>query len=94
MQAEPLDERLEVGLDLGEALRREVDEVHLVHGDDDVRDREDRRDVGVAPRLLDDALARVEQDHRDVRRRRAGDHVARVLHVPGRVGELEAAARR
>ena len=45
-------------------------------------------------RLLDDALARVEQDHGDVGGRGAGDHVARVLHVPGRVGELEAAARR
>ena len=29
----------EVGLDLGEALGREVDEIHLVHRDDDVRDR-------------------------------------------------------
>ena len=87
-------ERLKVGLDLAEALLGEVDEVHLVHGDDDVRDREDRGDVGVAARLLDHALARVEQDHRDVRGRGAGDHVARVLHVPGRVGELEAAARR
>ena len=50
-------------------------------------------DVAVPPRLLDDALARVEQDHGDVRGRGAGDHVARVLHVPGRVGELEAAPR-
>ena len=34
------------------------------------------------------------EDHRDVGGRGAGDHVARVLDVPGRVGELEAAARR
>jgi hypothetical protein len=54
----------------------------------------DRRDVGVAARLLDHALARVEQDDRDVGGRGAGDHVARVLDVPGRVGELEAAPRR
>ena len=56
--------------------------------------REDRRDVRVAARLLDDAVARVDEDDREVRRRGAGDHVARVLHVARRVGELEAAARR
>ena len=51
-------------------------------------------DVRVAARLLDHALARIDEDHRDVGGRCAGDHVARVLHVTGRVGELEAAARR
>jgi hypothetical protein len=60
VQTEPLRERLEVGLDLAEALLREVDEIHLVHGHDDVRDREDRRDVAVPARLLDHALARVQ----------------------------------
>ena len=55
---------------------------------------EDRRDVRVAARLLDHALACVDEDDRDVRRRRPRDHVAGVLDVPGRVGELEAAARR
>ena len=44
---------------------------------------EDRGDVGVAARLLDHALARVEQDDRHVGGRGAGDHVARVLDVPG-----------
>ena len=80
--------------DLVEARLREVDEIHLVHGEDDVRDLEDRCDVRVPARLLDDALTRVEEDHGDVRGRRAGDHVARVLDVTRRVGELEAAARR
>ena len=41
-----------------------------------------------------DALARVDEDHRDVGGRGARDHVARVLHVARRVGELEAAPRR
>ena len=41
-----------------------------------------------------DALARVDEDDRQVGGRGARDHVARVLDVPGRVGELEAAARR
>ena len=84
----------ELARDLVEALLGEVDEVHLVDRVHDVRQLEHRRDVGVAAGLLDHALARVDEDHRDVGGRRAGDHVARVLHVAGRVGELEAAARR
>jgi hypothetical protein len=87
-------ERLEILHDLVVPLLRPVDEVHLVHGDGDVRDAEDRRDVRVAARLLDDAVARVDEDDGDVRGRRAGDHVARVLHVARSVGQLEAAARR
>ncbi len=81
----------EVELDRAESRLVEVDEVHLVDGEDDVGDAEHRGDVGVPLGLLDDALARVEQDDRDVGRRGAGDHVAGVLDVPGRVGELEAA---
>ena len=87
-------ERLEVACDLVVALLRPVDEIHLVDGDRDVRHAQDRRDVGVAARLLDDAVARVDEDHRDVGGRGARHHVARVLHVARRVGELEAAARR
>ena len=66
-----------------------VDQVHLVDADDDVRDAQQRGDVGVAPGLLDDALARVDEDDRQVGGRGAGDHVARVLHVAGRVGDDE-----
>ncbi len=47
----------------------------------------------MSARLLDDALPRVDEDHRDIRGRGAGDHVARVLDMPGRVGELKPAAR-
>ena len=93
-QPEPLARLAQLLLDLAEALLGEADEIHLVHRDDDVRDAEDRGDVRVAARLLDHALARVDEDDRDVRRRGARDHVARVLNVPRRVGELEAAARR
>ena len=71
----------ELARDLVEALLRELDEVHLVDRVHDVRQREHADDVGVAARLLDHALARVDEDHRDVGGRRAGDHVARVLHV-------------
>ena len=41
-----------------------------------------------------DAVARVDQQDRDVGRRRAGRHVARVLLVARRVGEDELAPRR
>ena len=94
VQAELVAELLQLGLDLGEPLGRELDEIHLVHREDDVRDREHRRDVAVAARLLDHALARVDEDHRHLGRRGARDHVARVLDVARGVGELEAAARR
>ena len=80
--AELLGELAQLALDLAEPRLVEVDEVHLVDGEDDVRDAERRGDERVAPRLLDHALARVEQDDRDVGGRGARDHVARVLDVP------------
>src|SRR5205823_11125843 len=69
-------------------------EVHLVHGDDEVRDAEQSREIGVTAALLDDAIARVHEHDGEVGRGGAGDHVARVLHVTGRVGDDELAARR
>ena len=77
-----------------EASLVEVDEVHLVDREDEVGDPQRRGDVRVPAGLLDHALARVEEHDGDVGRRRAGDHVARVLDVARRVGELEAAGRR
>ena len=44
--------------------------------------------------LLHDALAGVDEDQRQIGRRGAGDHVARVLHVARRVGDDELAPRR
>ena len=70
-----------------------VDEVHLVDAQHEVRHAEQRREERVPPRLLDDAVARVDEDQREVGRRRAGDHVARVLDVAGRVGDDELAGR-
>ena len=70
---------------------RVVDEVHLVDREHDVPDAEQRHEVAVAPRLRQHALARVDQDHGAVGGRGAGDHVARVLLVPGRVGDDELA---
>lgn len=47
----------------------------------------------MAARLREHALARVDQDYREIGGRRAGDHVARVLLVAGRVGDDELASR-
>ena len=90
---EPGRELAQLGLDLAEAILLVVDEVHLVHAEHDVGDTEESHDRRVPTRLLDDALARVEQDDGHVRGRGAGDHVARVLHVPRGVRQLEAASR-
>ena len=94
VEPEPRRELGELAHDLVEPLLRVVDQVHLVDREDDVRQLERRRDVRVPARLLHDALARVDQDHRKVGGRRAGDHVACVLDVAGRVRELEPPPRR
>ena len=92
-EPDPRREQVEVGHDAVEDLLRPVDEIHLVDREDDVTHAEQGGDRGVAARLLDHALARVNQDDRHLGRRGARDHVARVLLVPGRVGEDEAPAR-
>ncbi len=76
------------------ARLRVTDEVHLVDRDDDLRDAEQRGNEGMAARLREHAFGHVDEDHREVGGRRAGHHVARVLHVAGRVGDDEAAPRR
>ena len=93
-QAEPVGERAQLVRDLVEARLAPVDEIHLVHGDEHVRHAQELGDREVPARLRDDALARVDEQDGRVRGRGAGDHVARVLLVPGAVGEDEAAPRR
>ncbi len=48
---------------------------------------------GVPARLRDDAVPRVDEQDREVRRRSGRHHVARVLLVPWRVGDDELAQR-
>jgi hypothetical protein len=69
-------------------------EVHLVDRDDQLRDAEQHADERVALGLLQHALARVQQDHRQIRRRGARHHVARVLLVARAVRDDEPPARR
>ena len=90
---EPGRELAELVPDLLERRLVVVDEVHLVDAHDDVRDAQQRREERVAPALLGDALAGVEQDQRDVGRRGPGHHVPGVLDVPGGVRDDELAAR-
>ncbi len=69
----------------------EIDQVHLGHRDDEVPDADQLREVGVPPSLGEHALARIDQQDREVRRRRARDHVARVLLVSRSIGDNELA---
>src|SRR5690606_14645502 len=68
-----------------------VDQIHLVDGDDDVLDSDERHQVAVAARLGKYAFARVYHDNGDIGGRCAGDHVARVLFMPRCVGHNELA---
>ena len=68
-----------------------ADQVHLVDGEHDVADADQVRQVAVAPRLRQHALARVDEDDGKIGGRGAGDHVARVLLMAGRVGDDELA---
>ena len=68
-----------------------VDQVHLVDRQQHVADAEQRDDVAVAAGLRQQALARVDQHHREVGGGSAGGHVAGVLLVAGAVGDDELA---
>ncbi|EXI85236.1 MAG: hypothetical protein AW12_02284 [Candidatus Accumulibacter sp. BA-94] len=85
--AEPVGEVEILVADAVEGLLRVVDQIHLVHRDDDVRNAEQVGDVGVAAGLRQDALARVDEDDRQVCGRCRSHHVARVLLVARRVGD-------
>ena len=79
-------------LDRCEGLSRPADEVELVHRQHDVADAEQGHQVAVPARLRKDALACIDEDHREVGGGGTGDHVARVLFVARRVGDDELAA--
>ena len=80
-----------LGHDRLEDLARAIDEIHLVHSQDDVPDAEQRNDVAVPPGLGEHTLARVDQDHGEISGRGTGHHVSRVLLVPRRVRNDELA---
>jgi hypothetical protein len=86
-------ERREVGLDLVVDGLVVVDEVHLVHGEHQVR-YEQREDDRVPAGLLSEPLPGVDEHEPEVGGGGAGDHVAGVLHVAGRVRDEELPRRR
>src|SRR5690606_26898646 len=63
--------------------------VHLVDGDEEVRNAQERGDGGMPARLPGDAGGGIDQYHRQVCARGPGDHVARVLLMAWRVGDDE-----
>ncbi len=75
--------------DLVEPALRPVHQIHLVDAQHHVPHPEQRREEGVPAGLLDDAVAGVDEDERQVGGGRPGDHVARVLLVTGSVGDDE-----
>ena len=87
-------EGFEVGDDPAEGRLVETDEVHLVDGEHDAADAEQRHDHGMPARLRQQALGGVDQQDGEVGGGGAGRHVARILDVAGRVGDDEAAVRR
>jgi len=80
--------------DLLEPRLAPIDEVHLVHRQHDVADAEQVDEIAVPEGLGQHTLARVDEDDREVTVRCTGRHVARVLLVPGRVGDDERALGR
>ena len=68
-----------------------ADQVHLVHRQHQMPDAEQVDEVGMAPCLLQHALARIDQDHGQIGGRSACHHVAGVLFMPRRIGDDELA---
>src|ERR1017187_7242746 len=73
----------------GEYVLTELHQVHLVYGDDEVRNAQQGGEEGVSAGLRQHAVARIDQDDGEVSGGGAGGHVARVLLVAGGVGDDE-----
>ncbi len=93
MQIQFLCEGQIIGADAVEHRFAEVDQIHLVDGDDDVADAKQGYDVTVPAGLRLHTVAGVDQDDGQVAGRGAGRHVAGVLLMAGCVGNDEFAAR-
>ncbi|MND74614.1 hypothetical protein D3C80_662110 [compost metagenome] len=91
VQADLRGEGAVLGLDPFEDLLRIAHQVELVHRQHHLADAQQRHQVAVPAGLHQHALARVDEDHREVGGGRTGDHVAGVLLVAGGVGDDELA---
>ena len=91
---EPAEEFTELGADAVEDLGSVPDQVHLVHGDDDLPEPEERKKEAVPASLLAQALLGVDKEDRGIGACRPGDHVLQELLVPWGVDDRERAAFR
>src|SRR5581483_2224169 len=80
--------------DLLEARGREIDPVHLVDDHRDLPDAEQVQQIAVAAGLVAHAFQRVDDQHRAVGLRGAGDHVTQEFRVAGRVDQHDVARAR
>ena len=76
-----------------ESLGAEIHAVHLVDDDGDLLDAEQMQQIAVPPGLVAHAFQRVDDQHRAVGLRRAGDHVAQKFRMAGRVDQHDVARR-
>ena len=88
-EAEASGHRAELGLDLAIAGLGEIDQVHLVDGEDHLLDADEIADGGMAARLALGSVAGVDEQDGDVGMRGAGRHVARILLVTRRIDDDE-----
>ncbi len=84
----------ELGADPVEDLLAVVDQVHLVHRDDDLLEPEEREEEAVAAGLLAQAFLGVDQEDGGVGAGGAGDHVLEEFLVARGVDDRERAAFR
>ena len=80
-----------VGDDRVEQVLVIIDQVHLGHRQHEAADADQMGEDRMAPGLFEHALARIDQQQREVGGRGAGDHVAGILLMPRRVGDDELA---
>ena len=91
LQVDLLGELAVVGNDVVEDFFRVAHQVHLVDCQHDLANANQRSQIAVAPRLRQHTSAGIDHDHGHIGRRCAGDHVAGVLFVAGRIGHDELA---
>ncbi len=82
-----LRQSLEILLQPQEDVFAVFHQIHFVDRHQDVGNSEQRRDVGVPPRLRENAFCGINQNHGQIGGGGAGRHVARVLLVAGRIGD-------
>ena len=94
LEAEFLLELSDLLPDFAEALFVILHKVHLVDGKDEIADAHECADAGMAARLREHALRRIDKDDGEVGKRSTAGHVARVLLMPRRVRADKAAVVR